>query len=237
MPGVFYYCTGRCEIMQSIWWQVFDILGTLAFALSGSLVAISRRMDVFGIFVLAAATAVGGGIVRDLILGHMPPTFFKNSMYFWLIILTMVILIVFLRYINTHLRHRLMRVSVTIYLICDAIGLGSFTITGTLLGCYVYPQYWVLCIFLGLITAVGGGIIRDVLAGRIPATFMQDIYATASLIGALVLYASYVLWDVSIEVSAISCFIVTVGIRLLAIRCHWNLPRVKHYRRRQKSRV
>ena len=220
--------------MQSLWWQLFDILGTVAFALSGALVAVLRRMDIFGIFVLAAATAVGGGIVRDLILGRIPPAFFQNSMYFWLIIATIGLTIFFLRYMDTHRRHRLMHASINLYLICDAIGLGSFTVTGTLLGCYMFSDYWVLCIALGLITAVGGGIIRDVLAGRIPATLIQDVYATASFIGAIVLYVLYIPLGQPADVTSIICFAVTVGVRLLAIRYHWNLPRVKRRKRGQR---
>lgn len=220
--------------MQSVWWQLFDILGTLAFALSGALVAVLRRMDVFGIFVLASATAVGGGIVRDLILGRTPPAFFKTAMYFWLIVATVAVVILFLRYLDVHQRHRFMGVSVQLYLLCDALGLGSFTVTGTLLGCTVYSQYWVLCVFLGLITAVGGGIIRDVLAGRVPATLIQDVYATASFFGACVLYVLLVCFEMPIDVAAVSCFVCTVGVRLLAIHFHWNLPHVKHRRKHQR---
>ncbi|WP_301963202.1 trimeric intracellular cation channel family protein, partial [uncultured Megasphaera sp.] len=154
--------------MQSIWWQVFDILGTSAFALSGALVAISRRMDLFGIFVLAAATAVGGGIVRDLMLGHTPPSAFRTTLYVWIIALSIVAVVLFIRYVNVSSRQRLVHQMESIYLVCDAIGLGSFTVTGTLMGFYYYPQYWVLNVTLGVLTAVGGGVVRDVLAGQIP---------------------------------------------------------------------
>ena len=154
--------------MQSLWWQIFDVLGTAAFALSGALVAVSRRMDLFGIFVLAAATAVGGGIVRDMLLGNIPPAAFKTSVYLWIILVAMVLSIIGVRYIRVSSRKRLMHGGLVVYLCCDAVGLGSFTVTGTLLGCFYYPAYWILCVTLGVLTAVGGGVIRDVLAGRIP---------------------------------------------------------------------
>ncbi|KMO86047.1 membrane protein [Megasphaera cerevisiae DSM 20462] len=219
--------------MQSLWWQIFDVLGTVAFALSGVLVAISRRMDIFGVFVLSAATAVGGGIIRDIILGEIPPSAFRTSMYFWLIISTLCLASISVRYINSGKWQHMMRYSIHFYLICDAVGLGSFTVTGTLLGCYLYPQYWTLAITLGVLTAVGGGVIRDVLAGRIPGVFKKDIYATASLSGAVVLYLLFISLEMSLNAAAVIGFIFTVAIRLVAVFFHLNLPRVKRKRREQ----
>lgn len=86
--------------MESIWWQIFDILGTIAFAISGVLVATTRRMDIFGSFVLAAATAVGGGIVRDLLIGRIPPTAFRSGLYFWLIMGSIVGTALLIRYVR-----------------------------------------------------------------------------------------------------------------------------------------
>lgn len=213
--------------MQSLWWQVFDILGTTAFALSGALVAVSRRMDLFGIFVLAAATAVGGGIIRDVLLGNVPPAAFKTSLYLWIILATMLVCSMGIRYIRMSSQRRFMHYSLIVYICCDAVGLGSFTVTGTLLGCFYYPQYWILCITLGALTAVGGGVIRDVLAGRIPGVLRQEIYATASLAGSLIIWWLYVPQDQSVTIAAVSGFVVTVVLRLVAVYFHWNLPRVK----------
>ena len=139
--------------MQSIWWQVFDILGTTAFALSGVLAAIFRRMDLFGVFVLAAATAVGGGIVRDVLLGSIPPAAFKTSLYLWIILATMLLCSIGVRYIRMSSHRRATHYGLIIYICCDAVGLGSFTVTGTLLGCFYYPNYWILCVTLGVLTA------------------------------------------------------------------------------------
>lgn len=219
--------------MQSIWWEIFDLLGTTAFALSGSLVAISRRMDMFGVFVLAAMTAVGGGIIRDIIVGRFPPAAFRSSIYFWIIVVTMLAVSVGIRYFNLHLRSDFMNYSVYFYVICDAIGLGSFTVTGTLLGCDLYPDMMFLDITLGVLTAVGGGILRDLMAGRVPGIFKQDIYATASLAGAFVLYIFFVSMHKGIDFSALAAFITTVLIRLLAIQFHLNLPKVKKKRREE----
>lgn len=138
-----------------------------------------------------------------------------------------------MRYLSGKVRHRIIHYAIYIYLICDAIGLASFTITGTLLGHHFYPHYWILCLSLGVITAVGGGIIRDILAGRIPATLKQEVYATASIIGAVVLYGM-------LYVSTMPVFLgrfvfcdyrhdPTFG-RLF----HWNLPRVRRRKRGQR---
>jgi uncharacterized membrane protein YeiH len=126
-----------------------------------------------------------------------------------------------------------MNYSVYFYVICDAIGLGSFTVTGTLLGCDLYPDMMFLDITLGVLTAVGGGILRDLMAGRVPGIFKQDIYATASLAGAFVLYIFFVSMHKGIDFSALAAFITTVLIRLLAIQFHLNLPKVKKKRREE----
>ena len=152
--------------MDAIWWQIFDLLGTTAFAVSGVFAAISRRMDLFGIFVLSAATAVGGGIIRDILIGNIPPAAFKNSVYLWIILGSMAVITIIVRYFNIRMWRRVVGKLSIWYLVCDAIGLGSFTVTGTLLGCFYYPDYWILDITLGVLTAVGGGVIRDVCARR-----------------------------------------------------------------------
>ena len=140
--------------MDAIWWQIFDLLGTTAFAVSGVFAAISRRMDLFGIFVLSAATAVGGGIIRDILIGNIPPAAFKNSIYLWIILGSMAVITIIVRYFNIRMWRRVVGKLSIWYLVCDAIGLGSFTVTGTLLGCFYYPDYWILDITLGVLTAV-----------------------------------------------------------------------------------
>ena len=127
--------------MDAIWWHIFDLLGTTAFAVSGVFAALSRRMDLFGIFVLSAATAVGGGIIRDILIGNIPPAAFKNSIYLWIIVGSIVVVTLTVRYFNIRMWRRFMSHLSALYLLCDAIGLGSFTVTGTLLGCYYYPDY------------------------------------------------------------------------------------------------
>lgn len=216
--------------MDSLWWQVFDILGTIAFALSGVLVAVSRRMDLFGVFVLSAATAVGGGIVRDVLAGYVPPTAFRSGVYFWLIVATVAGTVLVLRYTQGARLRLVAQYSRHVYLWCDAIGLGSFTITGTLVGYSLYPQWWVFSLTVGVITAVGGGVIRDVLAGLIPGVLKKEIYATASLLGAAILYGLLAGTGCSVVMAAVPSFLVTVGVRLIAVWRRWNLPRIKRHK-------
>lgn len=215
--------------MQSLWWQVFDVLGTIAFALSGTLVAVSHRMDIFGVFVLSAATAIGGGIFRDIIVGNIPPVAFRSGLYIYIILFTMIIMSVIIRYFN--IRRDLMGRLKFLYLISDAVGLGSFTVTGTLLGCTYYPDMWVLAITLGVVTAVGGGVLRDTLSGQIPVIFMRDIYASASIAGAIILYVLLIVFNSTLETAGFISFIVTVMLRLLAVHFHFSLPRVRRKRR------
>ena len=218
--------------MESIWWYIFDIMGTLAFAVSGVLVAVSKRMDLFGIFVLAAYTAIGGGMIRDLMLGHTPPIALQSSLYFFLIIAAMLGTTAMIRYFDAHIRSQVMHHSAYIYLAGDTIGLASFTITGTLSGLYFNPDMWVLIIMLGVITAVGGGVIRDVLAGKVPSVLVHDIYATAALLGSVTLYV-LVIFDWPVDVAALISFFTTVSSRVVAIKAKLDMPHVKRKRRGQ----
>ncbi|WP_288797833.1 trimeric intracellular cation channel family protein [uncultured Megasphaera sp.] len=219
--------------MESFWWHVFDILGTAAFAYSGALVAVSRRMDLFGVFALSSATAVGGGIVRDTMLGNFPPAAFRTSLYVIIIVLAMVLAIITIRNVQVKRKFsRIMPAFFWLYTIFDAIGLGSFSVTGTLLGCHYYPEYSLFAVLLGVLTAVGGGIIRDIFAAKIPFVFRREIYATASLVGSTVLTGCFYTHWLSLAGGAILSFILTVLIRLLAVTFHWNLPLIRRKHRR-----
>ena len=218
--------------MEAIWWQIFDILGTLAFSVSGILVAVSRRMDLFGIFVLAAVTAVGGGIIRDTMLGNTPPIALQSGLYFFLIVGAIVATTIILRYFDMDLRLQIMHRSLYLYLAGDTIGLASFTITGTLSGIYYAPNLWVLCITLGVITAVGGGIIRDVLAGKVPTVLIHEVYATASILGSFTLYILYT-FEWPLEIASLVSFAVTVSCRFVAIKAKLDVPHIKRKRHDQ----
>lgn len=204
-------------------WHVFDIIGTIAFAISGALVGISRRMDIFGMAVLALATAIGGGIIRDMIIGFHPPATFRDPTNILLTLFTTGI--VFLVYRVNFERYAKSGIMNHTYILADALGLGAFTVTGATVGVNFFPNLGVLSVALGLITAVGGGMVRDVLARRIPSVLREDVYAFPAILGGVLYYTLYHYGYGN--VAAWGAFLLTVGVRLLAVRYHWSLPKVQ----------
>lgn len=202
---------------------VFEMLGVVAFAASGALMAIRRRMDVFGVCILGLTTAVGGGILRDVLLGNTPPMAFRSGTGSALA--AAVSLCLFL----TGVRHRLTddrrRYKGTVQVL-DSIGLGIFTVTGvrTAWDCVADPSLY-LTVFVGTITGVGGGVLRDLLAGETPYILKKHVYACASLLGALLCALLRPLFG---EIPAMLWGAGTVFfLRLLSAHYHWNLPHPK----------
>ena len=209
------------RIMDIIWYM-FDMIGTIAFAVSGALVGVARKMDIFGMAVLALATAIGGGIVRDVLLGYFPPNSLRNVVYVTVVLAVTVI--VFLIYNSRYRKHAMGPRSRASYLLADALGLASFTVTGASAGFKLYPELPIFIVLLGTITAVGGGIIRDMLAQRIPSVLKEDVYALPSIIGGTVYYLMVTSsWD---SMAVYGAFTVVLVIRLLAIKYNWSLPKV-----------
>mgnify|MGYP002743572941 FL=1 len=208
--------------IMDIIWYIFDMIGTIAFAVSGALVGVSRKMDIFGMTVLALATAIGGGIVRDVLLGYFPPNSLRNVVYVTVVLAVTVI--VFLIYNSRYRKHAMGPRSRASYLLADALGLASFTVTGASAGFKLYPELPIFIVLLGTITAVGGGIIRDMLAQRIPSVLKEDVYALPSIIGGIVYYLMVTSsWD---SMAVYGAFTVVLVIRLLAIKYNWSLPKV-----------
>lgn len=200
-----------------------EAIGTIAFASSGAMVAIKKQLDLLGIIVLGVTTAVGGGMLRDIILGNFPPTLFKDPIYVFLAFVTVMLLFILIRKNQKFISGPSMLTYEKIMNLFDAVGLGAFTVVGMdtalLSG---YRDYQFLTIFLGVITGVGGGILRDMLAGQTPHVLKKHVYACASIAGAL-LYAVLMNWineDAAMLTGAFSI----VLIRLLAARFCWNLP-------------
>ena len=170
--------------MSEILVFILELIGTAAFAVSGAIVGIKKQMDLFGVIVLGVCTAVGGGIVRDLILGITPPVTFQNPVY--ALTAAVISAILFL----PHVRARLNRhepLYDRLLLLMDAVGLGIFTVVGVQCAYEHSAQYSMfLLVFVGLITGVGGGVLRDVFSGERPYIFVRHFYACASIAGALV---------------------------------------------------
>lgn len=200
---------------------VIELAGTMAFAASGAMTGMKKNMDIFGICILALTTAVGGGVVRDLILGNTPPNTFRNPIYATVAIITALVL--FLPRVRRFLM-RDQRLYDLAMLVLDTAGLGIFTVVGMRIAYATTPSPTLfLLVFVGVITGVGGGVIRDMMAGDTPYIFVKHIYACASLAGALVCAA---LWNPVGELAAMAVgMTVVMVIRLLSAHYHWNLPK------------
>ena len=202
--------------------EFFDILGTAAFAVSGATVAIKKRFDVFGVLFLSSITAIGGGMMRDIILGNTPPIALTHPRN--LTIALAVGLLVFLWGGKSAWRGE----SVIAY--SDALGLGVFTAIGASMACSLPERNVFLAAMTGMLTGVGGGMLRDILAGEIPFVLRRQVYATASLAGAVVYYLTSARFG---EVaSSYACFLLTTGIRILTLRLRLHMPRADARRRR-----
>ena len=202
---------------------IVEIIGTIAFASSGAMVAVRKRLDLFGIIVLGVITAVGGGMLRDLMIGNIPPNMFRNPVYVLATFLTVLVLFLLFRCWPFLLGSRYIEGYEKIMNILDAIGLGAFTVIGIDTGVEAgYGDYHFLIIFLGVITGIGGGILRDIMAGETPYVLKKHIYACASIAGAC-LYV--VLLQVTRSDSAmIGSALLVVAIRILASHFRWDLP-------------
>ncbi len=193
--------------------NLWDLAGTAAFAISGALFAINKKMDGFGIFVIAFVTAVGGGTLRDVLINTYPITWMSDLNYIYTIFISVVLAIL--------LRKKIGYLSRSLFLF-DAIGLGIFTIIGTEIGIQrgFHP---VICVSLGMITATFGGVIRDTLSNESPLIFHREIYATACIIGATTYIALNYL-QVEVWVNQLLTTLMVIIVRLIAVRFKWQLP-------------
>lgn len=193
---------------------ILDLTGTTAFAASGAWVAVRKQMDLFGVLVLGTVTAVGGGTLRDLLLGDIPPFSLKDEAYIYISIA--VALIVFIN------RNRF-KVFEKPLLYFDAIGLGTFVVIGTTKA--LDFQLGLLgSVLMGVMTGTAGGILRDILANQIPLILRREIYASACIAGGslLVILEHF---GVSRPPAALFCAGTVILVRLLAIHYDWSLPK------------
>ena len=158
--------------------HLLDIIGTMAFAMSGALTAMHKKLDAFGIFIIAFVTAVGGGTLRDIMIGRTPVGWMLDLKYVYVIIIGFILAIVF--------RKKFDRLRTSLFLF-DTIGLGVFTLIGLEKGINI-GLHPVICIALGTMTACFGGVIRDILCTEIPVIFRKEIYATVCIFGGIVFF-------------------------------------------------
>jgi len=201
---------------------ILELVGTVAFAISGAAVGVRKKMDVLGVMILAMTTAVGGGIIRDVILNVTPPAAFRTPVY--ALSALAVGLVVFILEARRLFREK-PRIYERVLLWMDALGLGLFTVSGMRAAYAALPDANAfLAVFVGVVTGVGGGVLRDVMSGSVPYIFVKDFYATASLAGAVVCALAWDRLGALPSMVAGACLIVLL--RLLAVRFRWRLPRI-----------
>ncbi len=209
---------------MEIFSTVIEVIGIIAFSVSGSMVAIRRKTDLFGVMLLAILTSMGGGLLRDVIFSFTPPVIF--SLKWYLLICVVVSVIVFLiarKYSKTYLENETKIEHIND--IFDALGLGIFAVMGTKVGIeHGFVNDAVITISCGVITCIGGGIIRDVLTMSIPFVLVKRIYAIAAIWGSGVYYVMY-LFEINDGVAIVSGVLVTFVLRLLAMIFKWNMPK------------
>jgi len=198
-----------------------ELIGTVSFAASGAMTGLKKNMDVFGVCILGLTTAVGGGVIRDLVLGNTPPNTFRNPVYATVALVTSAIF--FLKIVRRFLLRDPKWYNLGM-LVMDSLGLGAFTTVGIQVAfTHAESPTLFLLVFVGVITSVGGGVIRDLLAGNTPYIFVKHIYATASLAGALLCVA---LWSRLGSLPAmLAGAALIVVIRFLSAYYRWNLPK------------
>ena len=205
---------------------LFDILGTVSFAISGALVAIKARLDIFGIIFIGAITATGGGIIRDSLIGRIPPAIFSKFYIFLIAALTAVTVFVVAE-IYRRKFYKLSEKVEQVNNIFDAIGLGAFSVMGTEVAfAEDLSDNIFLSVVLGMLTGVGGGIIRDILTDQTPYVFKKHIYAIASIIGSSLYYILRANFNGTV-IASIAALLCVVIIRMLATKFRWSLPKIK----------
>ncbi len=205
--------------------RVIEYIGTIAFAISGALIAIENKMDILGVVILGSTTAVGGGLFRDIIIGRAMPSMFANPSY--VIVAAATTLIVFLvMYFLKNTKVVESKIYKIGFNITDSLGLGVFVVVGATQTMEAGVTNHFMIIFCSVLTAVGGGMLRDIMAAHIPAIFRKHIYCVAAIIGA-VLYYCIILNSHMYPLASILAVVVVVLIRYLAFHFQLNLPKVK----------
>lgn len=203
---------------------VLELIGAAAFSVSGAMLAVEKKADIFGVIFLAVTTALGGGVIRDLLIGQIPPKMFVS--YYYLLIAVLAALAVFIdAYVRRESYKKHKDKLDAVNNIFDAIGLAVFTITGMNAAMEVGGNV-LLTLFVGVCTGVGGGMLRDVMTNTMPKVLRKRVYAVASLLGGGLYY--FMLWLGAPEMVSVACGMLLIfALRLCATVYKWNLPSVK----------
>lgn len=203
-----------------------ELIGTVAFAVSGALVAISCSLDLFGVVIVGCTTAVGGGMIRDLLMGETPPAIFFKPEVLLLSLLTTLAVFIFAAFNSKRFENiRLKLEHINIFF--DALGLGAFSVAGVEAASEAgFSDSVLLSVTLGVLTGIGGGILRDVFVNEKPYVLTKHIYAVASIVGCLLYYFIGIYLGHLIVATVVSVLFILV-FRLLAAHFRWKLPKIK----------
>jgi len=190
-----------------------DILGTFSFAISGAFAAMEKKLDPLGVLVISFVTAIGGGTIRDILLGDFPVAWLTNNTMAWVIAASIIIAVFFGSTLKKFDR---------LLFLFDAAGLGLFTMIGIQKGIQ-HGLSTGICITLGTITACFGGVLRDVLLNRVPLIFQKEIYASACIAGGLLFFIMHQM-DMPDNANYVAGILAVFITRLLAVRFNWSLP-------------
>ena len=208
-----------------VFFLILEIAGTISFAISGAMAAVEKRVDLFGVIFLGVTTSLAGGIIRDVVIGRVPPVAFSDYKYMAIAIVTSLIVFILARVYHEHYKDNLELIN-TINNVFDAAGLGAFTITGANVAMGMgYRWNGFFMIFLAMITGIGGGVLRDLMIGEIPFVLRKRIYAVASLAGGFVYYLLSVKFRMETMSAAFAGIAIVFGLRMLATIFKWNLPK------------
>lgn len=195
--------------------STLDLIGTFVFAISGTIVAGEKRLDLFGAAFIGFVTAIGGGTLRDMMIGISPVSWISSTSYLYVIVLAVLITFV--------LKEQIFQFRRTIFLF-DTIGIGVFTIIGVEKA-LAHGISTPVAIIMGILTAVAGGVIRDTLTNQVPQVFRKEIYATACLAGAVV-YIVLKRFGVQPEINQTATILIIIGIRVISVKRKMSLPKM-----------
>jgi uncharacterized membrane protein YeiH len=197
--------------------QIMDLFGTMAFAVTGAFKAIEHKTDLAGVIILSTITGVAGGVIRDMIFGVYPPAAITNPAY--VIVTVSSGIVIFLLYPS-------LRKHWGLFLKFDAIGLGVFSVIGATVAYDLFGLNFLVLTFAGILTAVGGGILRDLFVNEIPLVFVKEFYASASFLGIIIFFVLLVV-GINLNIATIVSMLVVISVRFVAMKFNWNLPRAR----------
>ncbi len=204
---------------------VLELIGTCAFAISGAVLGITKRFDIFGVIFSGIITALGGGTIRDLLLGNLPPAMFRNYIYLIFAVATCLLTFIIASILKNKFSENIVLID-KVNNIFDAIGLGVFTIVGMNVAINSgFSDNFFFVVFLGMTTGCGGGILRDAIVSEVPFVLRKRVYAVASIAGGIAYYLMYIMLHQGVVISSVVGITLIFALRILASVFKWDLPK------------